>query len=195
MPPCLSRPEICELTGFNSWTAIQAWLLDVVDPAFQALIDGYLRWHERRGEKTNHGPDGTKEHFIRNAQSFEREVARRVAEIRTGNPPRIPRPAREYQLSLATTSDIVLQTDRGFFFTAENRRAHYENFVVEALALDRIALADPHSTGTQHISDKGWAHVPETLFANMYELTDAICYNYWCVVANGRGCISGYGVD
>ncbi|KAK4132374.1 hypothetical protein BT67DRAFT_443937 [Trichocladium antarcticum] len=97
MPPCLSRPAICELTGFNSWTAIQAWLLDVVEPAFQALIDGYLRWHERRGEKTNHGPDGTKEHFIRNAQSFEREVARRVAEIRTGNPPRIPRPARECQ--------------------------------------------------------------------------------------------------
>lgn len=33
-----------------------------------------------------------------------------------------------------------------------------------------------------HIADREWAEDPVKLFANMYELTEALCHNYWCVL-------------
>lgn len=34
----------------------------------------------------------------------------------------------------------------------------------------------------EHIADRGWSEDPVKLFANMYELTEALCHNYWYVL-------------
>ena len=62
-----------------------------------------------------------------------------------------------------------------------NTIAHYEEFIIEALALDRVSLRESENPNTHHIASEGWSHDPDMLLANMYELTESICYNYWCV--------------
>ena len=63
------------------------------------------------------------------------------------------------------------------FCHAGETKDHYEHFIIEALALDRLsARQDPERN---HISTREYAREPVKLFANMYELTDAICHNHW----------------
>jgi hypothetical protein len=63
---------------------------------------------------------------------------------------------------------------------AGDTKRHYEQFVVEAVAMDRLA-ARQSPQGT-HIAAREWAREPVKLFATMYELTETVCRNYWCVL-------------
>lgn len=58
---------------------------------------------------------------------------------------------------------------------------HYEQFIVEALAYDRFAALGGVHRVIQHIAHIEYAAHPPTLIAKMYELTDAICHNFWYV--------------
>lgn len=80
----LKRWQICRLLGFNSWTAIQVWLDDVVRPAFQELNRDYLAPLEARGERNPPGDRHIKEFFVRFAEDFDRVVERRVMELEQG---------------------------------------------------------------------------------------------------------------
>lgn len=62
---------------------------------------------------------------------------------------------------------------------AGDTKRHYEQFVVEALAMDRLAARQ--SPQRNHIAGREWSREPVKLFATMYELTEAVCHNYWCV--------------
>ena len=65
-------------------------------------------------------------------------------------------------------------------FHAGNTRQHYEHFIIEALAMDRrSSLRSPEK---RHMADKEWSEDPVKLMANMYELTEALCHNYWYVL-------------
>ncbi|KAG7292711.1 hypothetical protein NEMBOFW57_002749 [Staphylotrichum longicolle] len=148
----LKRWQICRLLGFNSWTAIQVWLDDVVRPASQELNRDYLAPFEARGERNPPGDRHTKEFFVRFAEDFDRVVERRVTELEQG---------------------VQSHPRKNNWGT----RQHYKHFIVEALALDRrSAMRSPEKS---HIADREWAEDPVKLFANMYELTEALCHNYW----------------
>jgi hypothetical protein len=45
----------------------------------------------------------------------------------------------------------------------------------------RSSLQSPEKN---HIADKEWAKNPVKLFANMFELTEALCHNYWYVLSS-----------
>jgi hypothetical protein len=82
---------------------------------------------------------------------------------------------------------------------AGDTKRHYEQFVVEAVAMDRLA-ARQSPQGT-HIAAREWAREPVKLFATMYELTETVCRNYWCVLlflfsvfpCCGCSCSAGFG--
>ncbi len=47
------------------------------------------------------------------------------------------------------------------------------------MALDRLAEARaPHR---HHIANKEWSRDEDTIYYYMYELTESICHNHWCV--------------
>lgn len=56
-------------------------------------------------------------------------------------------------------------------------KKHYTRFIVEAIALDRFANRVDPTTNT--ISNRWYASNPMRLICIMYELTEAICHNYW----------------
>ncbi|KAK4151502.1 hypothetical protein C8A00DRAFT_45313 [Chaetomidium leptoderma] len=148
----LKRWEICQVIGFNSWTAVQVWLDDVVDAAFVELIDDYLAPLDVLGERSPPAGQAIKEYFVRFAEDFDRRVERRMSELENGM---LSRPNKNGW-------DI---------------RRHYERFIVEAVALDRLSAR--RWPEKNHMAAKSWAEEPVKLFANMYELTEAICHNYW----------------
>ncbi|KAK4105944.1 hypothetical protein N658DRAFT_504001 [Parathielavia hyrcaniae] len=56
-------------------------------------------------------------------------------------------------------------------------KLHYEHFIVDAIAMDRLSARQfPQK---RHLTTMEWAQHLVKLFANMYELTEAICHNYW----------------
>ncbi len=64
---------------------------------------------------------------------------------------------------------------------------HYQRFIAMALAADRLdAIAHPDKF---HVSNRIWAYNRIALYGNMYELTEALCHNYWYVLR--RSCLSG----
>ncbi|KAK3300770.1 uncharacterized protein B0H64DRAFT_414574 [Chaetomium fimeti] len=148
----LNRMGVCHLIGFNSWTAVQAWTHVVATVAYMELEKDYLRPHERIGLRTPPGNIYTKDFFVNNADDLERRVNLRVSEIE--------RNARTHP-------------DKSLWGTG----LHYEHFIVDALAEDR--LASRQRPRGNYLSTRAYAADPATLIANMYELTDAICHNYW----------------
>lgn len=80
----LKRWEICQLLGFNSWTAVQVWLDEVVGTAFADLIRDYLEPFAARGERNPPGSRAIKEFFVRFAEDLDRRVERRVSELEAG---------------------------------------------------------------------------------------------------------------
>jgi hypothetical protein len=62
---------------------------------------------------------------------------------------------------------------------AGDTKRHYEQFVVEAVAMDRLAARQ--SPQGNYIAAREWSREPVKLFATMYELTETVCHNYWCV--------------
>ncbi|KAK4044425.1 hypothetical protein C8A01DRAFT_31477 [Parachaetomium inaequale] len=149
----LGRWEVCEAIQFNSWTAVQGWYYRVAWGAFLGLRDDYLAPFDRRGERSPPGNWRIKEFFVRSAEKLDQRVDRRVAELEAG----------------------VFRPDPNKEGWGTKR--HYEEFIVEALALDRLsARRNPEKN---HISTREYARDPVKLFANMYELTDAICHNHW----------------
>ncbi len=171
----LKRPEICEAIGFNSWTAVQVWLDDVVSPAFDELIRDYLEPFAVRGQRNPPGTRETKDYFISFASDLDRVVERRVSELEQGlvyDPNKtgckIISPIFWFSV-LPQSPNVALATRAG------DTRQHYEHFIIEALAMDRLTVS-PYQN---HISTKEWADEPISLFATMFELTDTICHNYW----------------
>ncbi len=52
---------------------------------------------------------------------------------------------------------------------------HYQHFVVDAVALDRVsARRHPEKN---HMTTREWAGDPVKLFAIMYDVTDTVCHN------------------
>ncbi|AEO66198.1 uncharacterized protein THITE_2048054 [Thermothielavioides terrestris NRRL 8126] len=152
----LKRPELCRVTGFNSWTDIELWIRDIVATAYHELVEDYLKAFKDRGEKDPGGNGAIKEYFVRFAYDIEKLVTKRAAEMQSGHSGQEQEINKERWLTMH----------------------HYKRFMVEALALDRVkAASSPDEKNT--ISSKAWAANPITLFANMYELTDALCHNYW----------------
>jgi hypothetical protein len=80
----LKRREICELLGFNSWTAVQVWLADVVSPAFTELIRDYLQPFADQGLRNPTGTSDIKELFVLSANDLDQVVERRVSELAKG---------------------------------------------------------------------------------------------------------------
>lgn len=80
----LKRPALCLLIGFNSWTAIQAWIAEVVAPAHAVLVEDWLKPAEERGWVDLLGSDIMKEYFVQNANELEAKVQQRVWEITGG---------------------------------------------------------------------------------------------------------------
>jgi hypothetical protein len=80
----LKRWEICQVLGLNSWTAVMAWLDDVVSPAFVELIHDYLAPFAARGERTPPGNTRIKEYFVRVAEDLGRRADRRASELEQG---------------------------------------------------------------------------------------------------------------
>ncbi|KAJ4296174.1 hypothetical protein N0V88_004878 [Collariella sp. IMI 366227] len=148
----LKRPDLCGLLGISSWTAIQVWLGEVVTPAYTELINDYLRGFESSGDRNPIGDKAIKECFVRHAQQMENMVEQRVSEMQNG---------------------IQLIFDKARWIS----RNHYEHFIVEAVALDRIA--ERKEPQHYYIANKAWARDPVKLFGNMFELTDTLCYNWW----------------
>jgi len=77
----LKRPALCLLLGFNSWTAIQAWIAEVVAPAHAVLVEDWLRPAEEHGWVDLLGSEIMKEYFVQNADELEAKVQQRVWEI------------------------------------------------------------------------------------------------------------------
>lgn len=48
------------------------------------------------------------------------------------------------------------------------------------MALDR--LAEARAAHRHNIAHKQWSRDENTLYYYMYELTEALCHNYWCVL-------------
>ena len=67
----------------------------------------------------------------------------------------------------------------GLFCYAGQTKDHYEHFIIEALASDRLSAREEPERSRNHISTREFAREPVKLIANMYELTDAICHNHW----------------
>jgi hypothetical protein len=80
----LKRWELCQVLGFNSWTAVQAWLDDVAGAAFVELIRDYLEPFAVRGERNPPGATAIKAFFVRFAEDLDRRVDRRVSELEAG---------------------------------------------------------------------------------------------------------------
>jgi hypothetical protein len=80
----LKRWEMCQVLGFNSWTAVQVWLGDVAGDAFAELIRDYLAPFAVRGERNPPGTTAIKAFFVRFAEDLDRRVERRVAELEAG---------------------------------------------------------------------------------------------------------------
>ena len=57
----LSRPALCRLLGFNSFTAAQTWLVEVVDEAWDELKDDFLLPFAEIGEQHPPGTQVTKD--------------------------------------------------------------------------------------------------------------------------------------
>ena len=77
----LKRPELCRLIGFCSWTAVQAWLLEVIEAPFFHLIEGYLAPYRQHGQKSPTGSEGIKDYFVHRAPILETLVEQRFAEL------------------------------------------------------------------------------------------------------------------
>ncbi|KAL2137025.1 hypothetical protein VTI74DRAFT_10501 [Chaetomium olivicolor] len=148
----LKRPELCQALGISSWTAVQVWLGEVVMAAYAELQRDYLRLFEARSERSPPGNHATKVAFVRQSQHIEGLVQRRMAEIE---------------------NDVHPSVNKSSWGTAQ----HYLRFVVEAVALDRVAAR--REPQPYQMANKEWSHDPVMLAANMYELTDAICHNFW----------------
>jgi hypothetical protein len=81
----LKRPELCRVTGFNSWTDIELWIRDIVAPAYHELVEDYLKAFKDRGEKDPGGNGAIKEYFVRFAYDIEKLVTKRAAEMQSGH--------------------------------------------------------------------------------------------------------------
>jgi hypothetical protein len=80
----LKRWELCQVLGFNSWTAVQVWLDDVAGAAFAELIRDYLEPFAVRDERNPPGTTAIKAFFVRFAEDLDRRVERRVSELEAG---------------------------------------------------------------------------------------------------------------
>ncbi|KAH6854155.1 hypothetical protein B0I37DRAFT_441193 [Chaetomium sp. MPI-CAGE-AT-0009] len=150
--PVLDRMAVCQLIEFNSWTAVQAWTYVVASEAYKELEEDYLREHERAGLRNPPGNMYIKNFFVNNAADLDRRINLRVSELERGLR---SHPVKHNWGTLR----------------------HYEHFIVSALAEDRLSTRE--NPNRNHISTRAYAADPATLIANVYELTDAICHNYW----------------
>ncbi|EAQ92899.1 predicted protein [Chaetomium globosum CBS 148.51] len=150
----LDRESLCHLIGFNSWTAVQGWVHAVASDSYTELMEDYLRPFENAGQRNPPGNNYIKDFFVANAADFEHWISLRVSELERGVTG--PRPNK----------------------TGWSTRQHYELFMVNALAEDRLSTRQ-NPDDSDHLATKGFAAVPAMLIANMYELTDALCHNYW----------------
>lgn len=60
---------------------------------------------------------------------------------------------------------------------------HYQHFIIEATAMDRLCERE-RGPNKHHIANKAWSRHPTTLYTHMYELTDALCHNWWYVFSS-----------
>ncbi|KAL2016913.1 hypothetical protein VTK56DRAFT_2874 [Thermocarpiscus australiensis] len=151
----LKRSEVCDLIGFGSWTAVMGWLTEVVKEARMDLFN-YLRPYDQVDQRCPLGNERIKARFVVRAGLLESIVRARVAELEAGY---------GYHLLDKPSEGAGLEE-------------HYEHFIIEAVAADRIDL-EKGGSYEYHIADQDWSKNPRELFARMYELTEAICYNYF----------------
>ncbi|KAK4234061.1 hypothetical protein C8A03DRAFT_47519 [Achaetomium macrosporum] len=162
----LKRPEICELSGFTSWTAVQVWLTDVVDTVYKEFVGDYLKRFYNQGVRAPQGGEALKQQFVGFAADYENMVKRRVEEMENG-------------VELPPIS-LLPNAQRRNIKRHWNLVQHYEHFIVEAVAKDRFhARHEPLDAERNHICTKYWAADPVELFGRMYELTEALVHNYW----------------
>ncbi len=67
----LKRHALCRLLGFNSWTAVQAWLVEVADEAWDELKDDYLLPFAELGVQHPPGTQVTKDILVQSADSLD----------------------------------------------------------------------------------------------------------------------------
>ncbi len=67
----LRRPAICQLIGFNSWTAVQVWLDEVVGLAWAELKTDYLRHFGELGIRHPPGTEVTKDIIIQSGDALD----------------------------------------------------------------------------------------------------------------------------
>jgi hypothetical protein len=108
----LKRWEICRVLGLNSWTAVMAWLDDVVSPAFVELIHDYLAPFAARGERNPPGTTRIKQYFVHFAEDLSRRADVRASELERGVLSRLDKTGCEYWTVVFV---FVLSTQRWVF--------------------------------------------------------------------------------
>ena len=80
----LTHRNICELTGFENWAAVELWLSDIAGPAYRELCRDFVREYDRRGEPVPPGSEHIKYALVRRYPDLEAKIQAREREIENG---------------------------------------------------------------------------------------------------------------